>query len=713
MKHLFATLMTITAISASAQSGYPTAPSDATVDNYFGVNVPDPYRPLENDTAASTLQWVEQQRNLTDDYLSKIAFRDRLHREIEKFQNYRKTGMKWRGGDGNTYFFENSGLENQSKLYRGNPTSGERTLFIDPNTLSDDGTIALTGVFMSPSGKYTAYTISRSGSDWTEIFVLETATGRLLDDHIEWAKFTGAEWNGDEGFFYSAYQRPEDGKEYSNANENHRVYYHRIGTSQDSDTVTFEDLENPLHFHSVYVPKNRDLIFLNIGGQGFGDAIMLKSISNPNDEWKIMQDNQDDNTSIVKVKDNTIYFITSADAPNYRLMKTTIDNPSKENWVTIVPERSDAVLKDAVYVNDPEAGQRLVALYDKDASSRIVIYDLDGNKTTDVQLPMIGSVSLASDNEDTEVNYSITSFLVPRLNYSLNIATGESTLLYGDTIDGFNANDYITEDIFYPSADGTMVHAFVTRRKDIVADGSNPVYLYGYGGFNVALPPSFSPNRLLWLENGGIYVQANLRGGSEYGHTWHEAGTKMKKLNVFNDFIAATEYLIKEGWTTPEKIVIEGASNGGLLVGACTNMRPDLFAVAIPRVGVMDMMRYHLFTIGWNWASDYGTSADSPEMAAYLLDYSPIHNIGKTGKSYPAILVTTADHDDRVVPAHSFKYAAALQAASTGDKAKLIRIDSKAGHGAGKPISKIIDEQADIYSFIFHNLGIEPVTSVK
>ncbi len=713
MKHLFATLMTITAISASAQSGYPTAPSDDTVDNYFGVNVPDPYRPLENDTATNTLQWVEQQRNLTNDYLSKIAFRDRLHREIEKFQNYRKTGMKWRGGDGNTYFFENSGLENQSKLYRGNPTSGERTLFIDPNTLSDDGTIALTGVFMSPSGKYTAYTISRSGSDWTEIFVLETATGRLLDDHIEWAKFTGAEWNGDEGFFYSAYQRPEDGKEFSNANENHRVYYHRIGTSQDSDTVTFEDLENPLHFHSVYVPKNRDLIFLNIGGQGFGDAIMLKSISNPNDEWKIMQDNQDDNTSIVKVKDNTIYFITSADAPNYRLMKTTIDNPSKENWVTIVPERSDAVLKNAVYVDDPEVGQRLVALYDKDASSRIVIYDMDGNKTTDVQLPMIGSVSLTSDNKDTEVNYSITSFLVPSLKYSLNVATGESTFLYGDTIDGFNADDYITEDIFYPSADGTMVHAFVTRRKDLVTDGTNPVYLYGYGGFNIALPPSFSPNRLLWLENGGIYVQANLRGGSEYGHTWHEAGTKMKKLNVFNDFIAAAEYLIKEGWTIPEKIVIEGGSNGGLLVGACTNMRPDLFAVAIPRVGVMDMMRYHLFTIGWNWASDYGTSADSPEMAAYLLDYSPLHNIGKTGKSYPAILVTTADHDDRVVPAHSFKYAAALQAASTGDKAKLIRIDSKAGHGAGKPISKIIDEQADIYSFIFHNLGIEPVTSVK
>ena len=713
MKHLLASLMTITAISASAQLSYPAAPTDNTVDNYFGISVPDPYRPLENDTAANTLAWVEQQRALTENYLSDIKFRDRLRNEIRKFQNYRKTGMKWRGGDGNTYFFENSGLENQSRLYRGEPGSDNRTVFLDPNSLSDDGTVALTGVFMSPSGKYTAYTISRSGSDWTEIFVLDTATGHLLEDHIEWAKFTGAEWNGDEGFFYSAYQRPDSGKGFSNANENHRVYYHRIGTPQSEDTVTFEDLDNPLHFHTAYVPKKQDIIFLMTGGQGFGDAIMLKSISDSDAQWKIMQDNQDDNTSIVKVKDGTIYFVTSAGAPNYRMMKTSVDNPSQSNWQTLIPERSDAVLKDAVYVNDPVAGERIVALYDKDASSRIEIFDLQGNKTLDVTLPLIGSASLSSDNNDTEVNYSITSFLVPRLNYSLNPADGTSTLLYGDTIDGFNADDYLTEEIFYPSADGTMVHAFVTRRKDLVPDGTNPVYLYGYGGFNISLPPAFSPNRLLWLENGGIYVQANLRGGSEYGDSWHEAGTKMKKLNVFNDFIAAAQYMIDNGWSSPDRMVIEGGSNGGLLVGATVNLRPDLFAVAIPRVGVMDMMRYHLFTIGWNWASDYGTSADSPEMARYLLDYSPLHNIGKSGKPYPAILVTTADHDDRVVPAHSFKYAAALQAASTGDKPKLIRIDSKAGHGAGKPVSKVIDEQADIYSFIFHNLGIEPVTSVK
>lgn len=712
-KQILASVMTITAISASAGPEYPAAPSDGTTDNYFGTIVADPYRPLENDTAANTLEWVAAQRALTEGYLSHIGFRDRLRREIQKFQNYRKTGLRWHGGDGNTYFFENSGLDNQSRLYRGEPVSKERTVFLDPNTLSDDGTVALTGVFMSPSGRYTAYTISRSGSDWTEIFVLDTATGELTGDHIEWAKFTGAEWNGDDGFFYSAYERPDSGKEYSNANENHRVYYHRIGTPQSSDTIAFEDPANPLHFHTAYVPKKQDLIFLMTGGQGFGEAIMLKSISDPRADWKIMQDNQDDNTSILKVKDGTIYFITSADAPNYRLMKTSVDNPSKENWVTLIPERKDAVLKDAVYVNDPVAGERLVALYDKDASSRMEIFDLNGNRTIDVKLPLIGSATLSSDKEDTEVNYSLTSFLVPRLNYSLNPADGTSTLLYGDTVEGFNADDYMTEEIFYPSADGTMVHAFVTRRKDLKPDGTNPVYLYGYGGFNIALPPSFSPNRLVWLENGGIYVQANLRGGSEYGDAWHEAGTKLKKLNVFNDFIAAAEYMIANGWTTPDRLVIEGGSNGGLLVGATVNMRPDLFAVAIPRVGVMDMMRYHLFTIGWNWASDYGTSADSPEMAAYLLNYSPLHNIGKTNKPYPAIMVTTADHDDRVVPAHSFKYAAALQAADTGDKAKIIRIDSKAGHGVGKPISKVIDEQADIYSFIFHNLGIEPETSVK
>ena len=682
---------------------YPAAPADPATDRYFDITVTDTYRPLENDTAAATLQWVEAERSLTEQYLSKIPFRDKLRSHIASFQNYNKTGLPWKSYDNKYYFYENSGMKNQSVLYRKDTLDGKPEVFLDPNTLSDDGTVALTGVYMSPDGRYTAYTISRSGSDWSEIYLLDTATGQLLPDHIEWAKFTGAEWYGD-GFFYSAYPVPEAGKEFSNANENHRIYYHKIGTPQSEDKVFYEDTEHPLYFHSLHIPHGSHYAFLMAGGQGFGEAIKVKDLSNPASEWIVMEPSQDNIINIIDLIGDTIYFTTSVDAPNYRLMSAPVTAPSRENWREIIPE-TDAVLAGAQM-----AGDKLIVTYQRDASSHPALYDLDGNLIREIQLPGIASASFSSSRRHDEVFYNVSNYLQPWAHYSYNTATGESTLTERAEVPGFNPDDYVTEEVFYPSTDGTMVHMHLTYRKDLKRDGTNPVYLYGYGGFNVPLGPGFSPNRLNWLANGGIYAEANLRGGSEYGDKWHEAGTKLQKKNVFNDFISAAEYMIKEGWTTPERLVIEGGSNGGLLVGACVNMRPDLFAVAIPRVGVMDMLRYHLFTIGWNWASDYGTSADSPEMAAYLRSYSPMHNIKNDGTPYPAILVTTADHDDRVVPAHSFKYAAELQAANTGDKPKLIRIDSKAGHGAGKPISKVIDEYADLYSFIYYNLGIVPVT---
>lgn len=691
-------------LTGCAGSKYPAAPSDGTTDEYFGKTVADPYRQLENDTAEATLAWVEAERKVTEDYLSKIPYRSALRERIASFNNYVKQGTPWKGTDGRYYFFRNDGLKNQSVLYRTADLSktDSAEVFIDPNTLSDDGTVALTGVTMSNDGKYMAYTISRSGSDWTEIYVVDTATGKLLDDHIEWAKFTDAAWWKD-GFFYSAYDRPEAGKEFSNANENHRIYYHRIGTPQASDHLMFEDKKNPLHFHTAQVSDDERFLFVYVGGQGFGEGLLMKDLTKASSQWITLELSQDFANKVISVTGNDILILTSADAKRNRIVKAPVTAPQRANWITLVPEQ------EGVLTSADRSGNDLILTYEKDASEHPVIYSLQGEKLRDITLPTYGTAGISASPKNDEVYYSFASFLYPSSVYSFDKTTGESTLLTSPEVSGFNADDYVTEQVFYPSADGTKIPMFLTYKKGLKRDGSNPVYLYGYGGFNISLPPSFSPNRLVWLENGGIYAQANLRGGAEYGEEWHEAGTKMKKLNVFNDFIAAAEYMIAQGWTNPENIVIEGGSNGGLLVGAVTNMRPDLFKVAIPRVGVMDMMRYHLFTIGWNWASDYGTSADSPEMAEYLLGYSPLHNIRNDGTPYPAIMVTTADHDDRVVPAHSFKYAATLQASDTGDAPKIIRIDSKAGHGAGKPIAKVIDEYADIYSFIFYNLGRTPV----
>lgn len=533
---------------------------------------------------------------------------------------------------------------------------------------------------------------------------MDTATKELLPDHIEWAKFTDAAWK-DNGFYYSAYARPEAGKEFSNANEYHKVYYHKIGTPQSEDIVAYEDNSQPLFFHHATVGDKGRMLAVSASGQGLGNSLKVR---NGNSPWVDIETSQDFSNEIIGMVDGKIYLFTSAGAPRNRFVLVDPAKPARKDWIEIIPEDPEGGVLTSVQFAGKD---HFIAVYDRDASNHAYLYDLKGNELKEIKLPTYGTVGFSSSRDNDDVYYTFSSFVYPAAVYNYDLATSESVPFYQTEINGLNSDDYITEQVFYSSADGTRVPMFITYKKGLERNGKNPVYLYGYGGFNVTLNPSFNANRLLWLENGGIYAQANLRGGAEYGEAWHVAGTKQQKMNVFNDFIAAAEYMIDQNWTTPELLTIEGGSNGGLLVGATVNLRPDLFKVAIPRVGVMDMMRYHLFTIGWNWAPDYGTADDSKEMAEYLLSYSPVHNISNDGTPYPAILVTTADHDDRVVPAHSFKYAAALQAADTGNAPKLIRIDSKAGHGAGKPVAKVVDEYTDLYSFIYHNLGITPDTA--
>lgn len=686
----------------NAPEAYPQAPTDSTVtDTYFDLTVADPFRPLENDTAAATLAWAAAENEITSAYLDAIPFKNRVRERMGQLANYKKTGLPWREKNGKYYYYENSGTQNQSVLYVKDSLDGEGKVLLDPNTLSEDGTVALSDVFFSPDMKYMAYTIHRNGSDWTEIYVMDLKSGKLLEDHIEWAKFTPVAWQGD-GFYYSAYPAPEKGKEFSNANETQTVYFHKLGTSQADDTIAYQDTEHPLYFHSAQIDDKQTALMLYIAGNGAGNALKIKDLRKKDSQWITMEPTQDESISIFDVEGDTLYIETSWGAPKTRIMTANINAPQRENWKELVPEQ------EGVLVGAQRAGDNFIFTYEKDAVNHAYLYTPAGELIREIELPGLGSVAFSSDDDSDEVFYVFTSFTNPSNIYSYDQKTGKSELIHATEVNDFNPDDYVTEQVFYTSADGTKVPMFITYKKGTELNGQNPTLLYGYGGFNVSLNPGFSAMRLVWLENGGVYVSANLRGGSEYGEEWHKAGTKMQKLNVFNDFIAAAEYLIANKWTSPEKLAIMGGSNGGLLVGAVTNMRPDLFAVAIPQVGVMDMMRYHKFTIGWNWASDYGTSDDSAEMAKYLLDYSPIHNIRNDGTPYPAILITTADHDDRVVPAHSFKYAATLQAANTGDAPKLIRIESNAGHGSGKPLSKSLDEYAEVYSFIFYNLGVTP-----
>lgn len=689
-----------TSISCAQQKvlTYPSTSKVDTVDTYFGTKVPDPYRWLENDTSSATAAWVEAENKITNSYLDQIPFRKELLKRLTELADYEKIGAPFKK-HGKYYFYKNNGLQNQSVLYVQDSLKGEARVFLDPNQLSTDGTVALTSLSFSNDGKYAAYTVSRSGSDWREIYVMDAATGNLLSDHITWAKFTGASWKGD-GFYYSAYDAPVKGKEFSNVNEFHKIYYHKVGEPQEKDELAYENKAYPKRFYTGDVSEDEKALFIYESGEGRGNALFMKNLTKEN--APIVQIASDFNFeySPIEVIGDNIYFYTNYNAPKNKIMVADINNPELKDWKDLVPE-AEQVLSGAQVI-----GGKLFLTYDKDASNHAYVYDLNGKELQEIRLPSLGSVSFSGDKDDKECFFNFTSFTIPGATYQYDVDQNSYKLFRAPNVK-FNSNDFVTEQIFFPSKDGVKVPMFLTYKKGLKKDGKNPVFLYGYGGFNISLYPSFSTARIPFLENGGIYVQVNLRGGSEYGEAWHIAGTKMQKQNVFNDFIAAAEYLIDQKYTNSKKIAIVGGSNGGLLVGACMTQRPELFQVAIPQVGVMDMLRYHKFTIGWNWASDYGTSEDSKEMFDYLKGYSPLHNL-KKGTKYPATLVTTADHDDRVVPAHSFKFAATLQECNDGTNATLIRIDSKAGHGAGKPMTKVLEEQASIYGFIMYNLKMNP-----
>ena len=662
---------------------YPETFRDETVvDDYFGTKVADPYRWLENDTSEQTTAWVNAQRAVTDDYLSHIPFRGAIKDRLTTLMNYERYSAPHKRF-GRYIYSKNDGLQNQSVIYIQYPDQ-EPEVLLDPNKLSDDGTVAFGGGSQSNDGKYYAYLIQRSGSDWVEIYVMDIATKELLPDHIEWAKFTGASWYKD-GFFYAAYDKPVAGKEFSNVNENHKIYYHKLGTTQDQDQLFYSNPAQPRYFHQVDLTEDEHYMFLFESGQGAGSTLWIRDMQDPKGKFVQIADNMDYQYMPIDVINDEIYIYTNYDAPKGRVVKVSAKAPQMENWKDIIPE-SDNVLVSAQLANG-----KMIVTYDKDAANHAYVYTMDGEQLHEIALPTYGE----------------TSFVYPTTIFKYDIDSNESTVFRAPAVD-FDPEAFATEQVFVISKDGTKVPMFLTYKKDLKMDGKNPTLLYGYGGFNITLNPGFSTSRLPFLENGGIYAQMNLRGGNEYGEEWHLAGTKLEKQNVFDDCIACAEYLIQKNYTSPDYLALNGGSNGGLLVGAVVNQRPDLFKVAVPQVGVMDMLRYHLFTIGWNWASDYGTSEDDEAMFKALYAYSPLHTI-KSGADvhYPAIMVTTADHDDRVVPAHSFKYAAALQAAQTGDEPKIIRIDSKAGHGGGKPIAKVLEEQADIYSFILYNMGVE------
>ena len=699
---IMGSMITLFGCSQSAKHSvkeYPETRKDITiVDDYFGTKVADPYRWLENDTTAETAQWVDAQRAVTEDYLSQIPFRNELKQRFTELINYERYSLPSKRFD-RYIFSKNDGLQNQNVIYIQNSLDEEPSVLLDPNKLSDDGTVALSGTSQSNDGKYLAYTIQRSGSDWVEIYVMDIATRELLPDHIEWAKFTDASWYKD-GFFYAAYDRPEEGKEFSNVNENHKIYYHKLGTSQEEDVLFYENPEQARYFHSVGLTEDERYMFLYESGQGAGSTLWIRDMQDPKGKFEQIGFDMDYQYSPIDVIDGTLYLFTNYKAPKGKICKVDVNTPQMENWIDLIPET------DNVIAGINLADGKMIVTYDQDASHHAFVYDMNGKMLHEIALPTYGSIGISSDYKDSEIFYAFTSFAFPTTIYRYNINDNTSEVFRAPAID-FNSEDYTTEQVFVTSKDGTKVPMFLTYKKGLNKDGNNPALLYGYGGFNITLNPGFSTSRLPFLENGGIYAQMNLRGGNEYGEEWHIAGTKLQKQNVFDDCIACAEYLIENGYSNPKSMAINGGSNGGLLVGAVVNQRPDLFAVAIPQVGVMDMLRYHLFTIGWNWASDYGTSEESKEMFEALYAYSPLHTI-QSGDNvkYPAIMVTTADHDDRVVPAHSFKYAAALQAAQTGDNPKIIRIESKAGHGAGKPISKVIEEQTDMYAFILYNMGL-------
>ena len=673
---------------------YPETARGEVVDNYFGTEVPDPYRWLEDDNSEATAAWVAAENAVTEDYLSQIPFRNAIRERLTQLWNYPKEGAPSKHGDW-YYYYYNDGLQNQSVLCRTQQPGEAGEVFLDPNTLSEDGTVALSAVSFSKNGRYFAYAAAASGSDWVEIRVMDTETKALTEDRIEWVKFSGAVWAPDsKGFYYSAYDAPKEGV-YSAQNQFQKVYYHKLGTPQTADRLIYEDKAHPLRYFSAWPSEDGKWLFVIASEGTSGTEILCRKTSET--KFRTLLAGFDHDYAPVDCRDDQLYFVTNEGVSNYALKRIALTAPAKVE--TVIPEHERNLLEGV-----GTAGGYLFASYLQDAQNQVVQYDYDGRLVREIVLPAIGTVGgFSGEEEDTELYYSLSNYTAPATIYRYDIASGESALYKAPEV-AFDPSLFVTEQVFYPSKDGTQVPMFITRRKDLKLNGENPCLLYGYGGFQINLTPGFSPSALMFVEQGGVYCVANLRGGSEYGEAWHKAGMLENKQNVFDDFIAAAEYLIAQKYTSSERLAINGGSNGGLLVGACEVQRPDLYAVCLPQVGVMDMLRYHKFTIGWGWAVEYGSS-DNEEQFPYIYAYSPLHNI-KEGVKYPATLVMTADHDDRVVPAHSFKFAAQMQHCQAGEAPVLIRIESKAGHGAGKPTSKRIDEAADMYAFLFQNIGV-------
>ncbi|MDZ7951452.1 prolyl oligopeptidase family serine peptidase [Nostoc sp. DedQUE09] len=687
---------------------YPTSHKSNQADNYHGTLVADPYRWLEDPDSEETRTWIEAQNQVTFGYLSEIPAREKIKQRLTKLWDYEKYGIPFKEGeslrDGSTeryFYFKNDGLQNQSVLYTLKSLDDQPQVLLDPNKLSEDGTVALSGLSISEDGKLLAYGLSSSGSDWQEWKVRNVETGEDLQDHLKWIKFSGASWTHDnQGFFYSRYDEPNEKTRLEDVNYYQKLYYHQLGKPQSEDVLIYHRPDQKEWGFSGGVTEDGRYLIISIWlGTDSKNLVFSKYLTNPNAEVVELINQFEADYSFIDNDDSVFYFRTDLNAPRGRVIAIDTKNPAPENWQEIIPQSTETLESVGILNN------QFVADYLKDAHTQIKIFDLKGVFIREVELPGLGSAGgFGGKRYDTETFYSFTSFTIPGTIYRYDMVTGKSEVFRQPQVD-FNPDEYETKQVFYHSKDGTRVPMFITHKKGIKLDGNNPTYLYAYGGFNASMTPGFSVSLLVWMEMGGVYAMPNIRGGGEYGEEWHQAGIKDKKQNVFDDFISAAEWLIANKYTNTEKLAIAGGSNGGLLVGACMTQRPDLFGAALPAVGVMDMLRFHKFTIGWAWTSEYG-SADNPEEFPVLYAYSPLHNI-KPNTAYPATLITTADHDDRVVPAHSFKFAAALQEAHAGDAPTLIRIETKAGHGAGKPTAKIIEEAADKWAFLVRALDVK------
>ena len=679
---------------------YPETKKVEVVDDYFGTRVADPYRWLEDDNAADVAAWVEAQNKVTFGYLDTISYRPQLRKRLEKLLNYPRYSAPLRRGN-NFIFSKNDGLQNQNVYYIQKGLDGPPELMLDPNKFSADGTSQLGGFSVSESGKLIAYGISEGGSDWRDYYVLDVATRKPVSDHIAWVKFSGASWVGDEGFYYNRYPQPEAGKKMAGKNEFQKTYYHKVGTPQSEDQLIYEDNDHPLRRQSVGVTEDQRYEILSVSDSSAGkrgDALFFRERGKQASFTPIIAEIGDDSYSVIDNVGDKFLIETNQGAPNGKVVRY---DPATTAWKDVIPEKGEPLQSSGT------AGGKLFLTYLTDVVTRAYVYSLDGKLENDIKMAGPGSaVGFGGRNDDKFVFYSFSSFNYPPTIFKYDIATKKSTVFRTVDIPGFNANDYVVKETFYYSKDGTRVPLFLTYKKGIKLDGNNPTELYGYGGFNIVTNPSFSALRIALLEQGFVYASANMRGGGEYGEKWHEAGTKLKKQNVFDDFIAAAEYLIAQKYTSPAKLAIHGGSNGGLLVGAVSNQRPELFRAVVEQAGVMDMLRFHRFTSGAAWISDYGSSKQNEAQFKALYAYSPVHNV-KAGTKYPATLITTADHDDRVVPAHNFKYAAALQAAQGGDNPILIRIDTKSGHGASST-TKQLEQSTDIFAFLMNNLGVTP-----